>query len=311
MSEQLEIQYRDARRSLLERFDAEVVKQLNITREKTREQLSEYHHRLLKLAKMALPEAKFSVGKNEYQFVFEGNTYDVNWQKADEIDAQFFRPHEGLGKSLIEKYEKSLGKQNGATIPVVEMVYQPDVQGQFSDLRQLIGKTGELVVEKLVFSIKNQRIEHLILAGVTETGEPLRPETIDRLLLQPGKTMGDVLSLNKESMIQELAAQEEMAIEEAVNRDLERYYEEETEKLERWAEDRRLALDLKTKQLDEEIKALRKANRQLATLAEKRDAQRALKQLERERDNAMLNYHEEKKKIEAEEDRLLDEIDEQ
>ena len=310
MSEQLEIQYRDARRSLLERFDAEVVKQLNITREKTREQLSEYHHRLLKLAEMALPEAKFSVGKNEYQFVFEGNTYDVNWQKADEIDAQFFRPHEGLGKSLIEKYEKSLGKQNGATIPVVEMVYQPDVQGQFSDLRQLIGKTGELVVEKLVFSIKNQRIEHLILAGVTETGEPLRPETIDRLLLQPGKTMGDVLSLNKESMIQELAAQEEMAIEEAVNRDLERYYEEETEKLERWAEDRRLALDLKTKQLDEEIKALRKANRQLATLAEKRDAQRALKQLERERDNAMLNYHEEKKKIEAEEDRLLDEIDE-
>ncbi len=310
MSEQVEIKFRDTRRSLLERFDAEVVKQLNITREKTREQLSDYHRRLLKLAKMALPGAQFNVDSNECRFVYSGQTYDVNWQQADSIDAQFFRPHEGLGKSLIDRYEASLRSLKDDSIPVIEMTYQPDARGQFSDLQALIGQSGELVVEKLIFSIKNQRIEHLILAGATDLEESLRPETLDRLLLQPGKKVSTIAALRHESLLGDFLLREEQAVEEKVGEDLEQYYEEETEKLERWAEDRRLALDLRTRQLDEEIKALRKANRQLATLAEKRDAQRALKQLERERDNAMLNYHEEKKKIEAEEDRLLDEIDE-
>ena len=36
------------------------------------------------------------------------------------------------------------------------------------------------------------------------------------------------------------------------------------------------------------------------------EAKRSLKALERERDNIMLQYHDEKKKIEQEEDRLLE-----
>ncbi|MNJ61443.1 hypothetical protein D3C77_572290 [compost metagenome] len=39
-------------------------------------------------------------------------------------------------------------------------------------------------------------------------------------------------------------------------------------------------------------------------------AKRALKKLERERDDLMLAYHEEKKRIEQEEDRLLEGIEE-
>jgi hypothetical protein len=89
----------------------------------------------------------------------------------------------------------------------------------------------------------------------------------------------------------------------------EKYFEEETEKLERWAEDKRIGLDIRVKQLDLEIKEARKSVRQLETLQEKINAKKALKKLERERDNLMLDYHQEKKKIEAEEDRLLEEIE--
>ena len=45
------------------------------------------------------------------------------------------------------------------------------------------------------------------------------------------------------------------------------------------------------------------------TLQEKMTAKRALKSLERERDQVMLNYHEEKKAIEHEEDLLLEKIE--
>lgn len=62
------------------------------------------------------------------------------------------------------------------------------------------------------------------------------------------------------------------------------------------------------KQLDKEVADARRHARQLPGLQEKMAAKRALKKLERERDTVMLNYHEEKKKIEAKEDELLEEI---
>ena len=45
------------------------------------------------------------------------------------------------------------------------------------------------------------------------------------------------------------------------------------------------------------------------SLQEKLTAKRAIKQLEQERDRVMLDYHEEKKRIDAEEDRLLGDIE--
>ena len=88
-----------------------------------------------------------------------------------------------------------------------------------------------------------------------------------------------------------------------------RYFTEESEKLDSWAEDRRIALDVRIKQLDQEIKDTRKAARQLTSLQDKLNAKRAIKQLEQERDRVMLDYHEEKKRIDAEEDQLLNEIE--
>ena len=212
---------------------------------------------------MALPNADFSADLGKHRFFHDSQTYDVNWQSADETDAQFFRPHEGLGKDLIGKCEESLKGYSPSDIPVIEFCYQSDGLGQYSDVRSLIGQSGELVVEKLIFSMTGQRIEHLVIAGITDSGQPIKAETIDRLLLQPGQKNGCTASLRKESELIELLGQEDLAFEEQTNRDLESYYEEETEKLERWAEDRRLALDVKTKQLDNEIKVMRKANRQL------------------------------------------------
>lgn len=95
----------------------------------------------------------------------------------------------------------------------------------------------------------------------------------------------------------------------SAEKDNEKYYDEETDKLERWAEDKRIALDIRIKQLDQEIKVARKASRQLPTLQEKIQAKKRVTQQERERDQLMLAYHEEKKKIEVEEDRLLTDIE--
>lgn len=68
------------------------------------------------------------------------------------------------------------------------------------------------------------------------------------------------------------------------------YFTEETEKLDSWAEDQRIPLDIRFRQLDQEIKEARKAACLLTSLQDKR----TLKQLEQERDRVMFDYHEEK-----------------
>jgi len=164
----------------------------------------------------------------------------------------------------------------------------------------------------MILKTANQTIEHLLPAACTTTGEILHPDTIDRLLELPVQDNACEVRENSQVLTALLDNQLKALEADCVNaaaKDNEHYYDEETEKLDRWAEDRRIALDIRIKQLDQEIKEARKASRQLPTLKEKMDAKKVLKQRERERDNLMLDYHEEKKKIEAEEDRLLAEIE--
>ena len=309
IKEELELQVADTRRSLLENFDVDVVKRLNMRRETTVHQLSVYQKKLLLLAKAELPGAEF----DEQRFHYQGHWYDVDWQRAEETNARFFRPNEGLGRKLIEQAKEKLATLPTDSVVQLEFDYGQLENFHFSDVKNRLGQSGELIVEKLALTTAKQTIEHLLVAACTDARETLHPETAERLLQVPAHQVpvSEPVRIDldyKDKLQQQLAALENDRLQ-AAERDNERYYEEETEKLERWAEDRRIALDIHIKQLDQEISVARKASRQLPTLKEKMEAKKALKLLERERDRTMLNYHEEKKKIEAEEDRLLAEIE--
>ncbi|HEY8331894.1 MAG TPA: SNF2-related protein [Pseudomonas sp.] len=299
---QIETRNQDARRSLLEHFDVDVVARLNMCRERTQQALDDYQQRLLLLARMSVPQARFEGER----FELDGHWYDPNWQRAQETDARFFQPNDGKGGELIERAKATLSAPAAAELL---LRYVPAENGQLSDVLELLGQSGELVVEKLTLSTATQRREHLLLAGFTDSGQLLDERTCDRLLRLNAQEVSTQPALQHVATLQaRLDALRGECLQQA-NAHNERYFEEETEKLERWAEDKRIGLDIRIKQLDQEIKEARKAVRQLETLQEKMSAKKALKKLERERDNLMLDYHEEKKHIEAEEDRLLEAIE--
>ncbi len=318
LKNELDVRSQDIRRSLLENFDVDVVKKLNFRRDKTDQYLTDYQNRLLLLARMSLPDVQF----NQHRFFTRyesanGHWYDVNWQRADEDDAKFFRPNEGLGEKLITQAKQDLqvqdlrGFENLVGLnTTVELVFEYNTQetGQYSDLKNLIGHSGELIVEKLILETAKQKLEYLIPAACIITGEIVYPETMERLLELPVQEKFNIELIQTEILNEQLTklTLDKLA---SAEKDNEKYYDEETEKLERWAEDKRIALDIRIKQLDQEIKEARKASRQLPTLQEKIQAKKIVTQRERERDQLMLAYHEEKKKIEAEEDRLLTDIE--
>jgi superfamily II DNA/RNA helicase len=299
---QLEARDRETRRSLFENFDIDVVKRLNLTREKTAQHLSDYQEQLLLLARMMLPEAQ----AENHRVFHDGHWYDVRWQVAEESEARFLRPNEGLGRELIDRAKEEL-----ASLPVATLEFDlgQTRNGQYSWLKDRAGHSGELVVEKLALRTAKRTVEHLLVSARSDSGEVFEPADVSRLLSLPASIVEQGGALrNEAALLAELEVQQSKRIAEAEAAN-ERHFTEETSKLDAWAEDRRIALDIRIKQLDLEIKEARKAARQLPSLQEKLNAKRALKQLEQERDRLMLVYHEEKKRIDAEEDRLLSQID--
>jgi hypothetical protein len=216
------------------------------------------------------------------------------------------RPNEGLGAALLAEAKASL-----EVLPVATLEFDLDhtPNGQHSRLRDFAGQSGELLVEKLALTTARRRIEHLLVAARSDSGEALDTASAERLLILPARRLDESEKpLDETELAQQLAQQENQKLDAALLLN-ERYFNEETEKLDGWAEDRRIGLDIRIKQLDQEIKEARKAARLLTSLQDKLNVKRAIKQLEQERDRVMLDYHEEKKRIDAEEDRLLNEIE--
>ncbi|MCG3462915.1 helicase SNF2 [Xenorhabdus bovienii] len=303
LKEQLEVKVNDTRRSLLENFDADVVERLNTRRNRVTTQLSQYQKKLLLLANMAFAsDCSFVV--TEHGFNVGGTFYSLDWRHAVQYDHNLFRVSEGLGLELLERYK--VDKLVSTHLP---FVYQlEDIH--WADVKNLISQNGILRVTKVSIGSSEEKRERLILAAITDTGEIVHPETVERMLQLPIATHEKLQTTESWADLDSHTNQQLQVFISEVEHDNERYYAEEVEKLERWAEDKRIALDIRIKQLDQEIKQARKASRQLGTLQEKMAAKRSLKSLERERDQVMLNYHEEKKIIEQEEDKLLEKIEE-
>jgi hypothetical protein len=181
------------------------------------------------------------------------------------------------------------------------------LEAQRVDVRNLIGFSGELRLEKYTISSKKQHLEYLLVTACLDSGEAIHSDTARRLMLVPGQAVDTLKVFKYSDTLEQLLQLERGQHFVKAEEQSEQYYEEENEKLEHWSDDRKAALEFRMKQLVREVSDARRLARQLPSLKEKMDAKRALKKLERERDTIMLNYHEEKKKIEVKEDELLEE----
>jgi superfamily II DNA/RNA helicase len=306
MDEQLAVREGQAMQALLSNFDRDVVTTLKLRRDHSNEFLASYQQVLLDLARAELPNAEF--GRNH--FVYQDNRYDLSWEKALQNDSQFFRlqaTEHFLAWDLIRRAKER--KPEGATLPSGALTLHYDrLDGQYSNLKSWIGESGLLHVSKLIFDFADTIEEHLLVAACTEGGLMLDTDVAERLLHVPAEA-GESLSMMNSAALEEAIAFVRTDKENDVEARLQVYFEQENEKLERWAEDRRRALHLTVDELDREIKELKRAARQLKALTEKLEAKRQIKLKERERDRAYSEYNEAKKQIEQQEDALLDEME--
>lgn len=302
MATALGVKEEAARQSLLDHFDRDVVSTLKTRRDESNDFLHEYEQVLLDLAKAELPDAEIS--RNHFRHA--GKRFDLSWTNVQAYDSEFFRLQASehyLAWDLVRKTKQR------PLAPAKLIFDESQLQGQYADLLPWKGQSGILQVVNLTFAYNKDktREQHLLVLAQNHAGERLLEKTAEHLLRVPaieqalsGQVNPDQFEDWRAQMLEEKQQQTEQQLDE--------YLEQESQKLERWADDQRSALMSNFNELGEQIKAFKKEFRSLPSTKEKIAAKKQLRKLERQRDEALTEYHAAKKSIEQQEDELLDDV---
>lgn len=86
-------------------------------------------------------------------------------------------------------------------------------------------------------------------------------------------------------------------------------FDEEVQKLDRWADDLKLGLERELKEIDKEIKEARRAAQMAASLTDKLVAQKRLRQIEDKRNRKRQDLYNEQDRIDGQRDELIRKIE--
>jgi ERCC4-related helicase len=306
MESQITATMSDTRKKLLENFDADVHDRLRVNLHESREYLNKYDTMLWNLTSFALAQKavfnqedlSFALNQAESDVIPAGN-YTLS---RGEVSAHRYRIGHPLAQKLIAEC-----KNRSLTGGHVQFDYLSWNQKSDS-VAALLGQSGQLTLFLLAINGADEQ-DHLILSAISDRGELVPPDTARRLFDLPARvidTRDQTLSvaLNNATEKRKNEIVSELTTHQA------NWFEEEIEKLNFWAEDKRKGLKSELKDYDEQIAVLKKEARLAANLPDKLAIQKQLRDLDHKRDEAWKAYDADAKTIENQKDELLDTVEE-
>lgn len=314
LQSELEVNISDAmqqtRQKLLENFDEEVHEKLRINLQESKDYLSRYESWLWNITQFALnSNADFS--SNEHSFRLLKNPYSdlkihpgpYRIGKAID-DSNVYRIGHPLAQRIIEECKKQ-------ELPSVELTFDyTNTIKKISTLEPYVGQSGFMLGR--VLSVTSFDVEEFVqLSAITQSGNVLSKDICERFFSLPASISGSKAN-TPDTVIDELEshlkAHQLQVIDEIGQRNA-NYFEIELEKLDLWGEDRRNSLKITLKDLDQQIKDIKKQARLAPNLPEKLKLEKERKKLESERDTAWREYDGAAKEIEQSKDRLIEQIE--
>ena len=309
LDEQINLAMDDTRQKLLENFDAEVHDKLKVNLQESKSYLDKYSQWLWQVSQFALENyADFSPAKQGKNYRFELRSipnlaisqiplgiYEIG---KDIENAHVYRLGHPLAKFVIQQVS-----QCDTPPALLEFNLSSNPQ-KIHVLQSLIGQSGLVSIHKITITGADTE-EHLVFVGVTDSGEAMSQEQIKRLFTLSGHV---VTPTQVSELSDAYLAQKELILGEVESR-YAAYFEQEMEKLDNWANDKRQGLKTDLKELDAQIKELKSQIRGSKNLPEKLAFQRKAQKLEKQRDEAWREYDAQAREIENKKDSLLDVIE--
>ena len=310
MEQQIDDTINLTKQRLLENFDEEVYEKLKINLATSKDYLSKYESWLWAITRYYLDEyADF--GTDTHSFTLKRNPFPKEkihpgpYRVGKNIeDANIYR----IGHPLAQRI---IGKCKELSLPNQELVFRyTATQKKISILEPLIGKSGWLEVTNIAIS-SFETEDYLILSGICDNGATLDEDNCRRLFSIPADSASINMAINAETekAISDSFAGKRNEILAQIGSKNANYFEIELDKLDKWGEDKRNSLRLTLKELDDEIKEIKRQARLAPNLPEKLKLEKEKRQLENKRDEAWHEYDSAAKDIEKKKDGLIDEIE--
>jgi hypothetical protein len=183
-------------------------------------------------------------------------------------------------------------------------------EGRISALEPFLGCRGDLAVWQLSIEANAQSEDHVLWAAMTDKGEILPPELIEKFF----KLKADVVAYS--TAYPETPKELQEHIEGQVDKILgnvqirnAQFLDDETAKLDAWAEDVKRALERELNEIDRDMRETKKAAKAEKTLEGKLAQQKRLKALEGLRNQKRKSLFEAQDKIDNERELLLDTVE--
>ena len=157
-----------------------------------------------------------------------------------------------------------------------------------------------------------QAEDHLIIAAITDAGQPLDEEAAHRLFSLPGSVVplpsGDGAG-TKAPLIEEMVERRQADIRRTISERNGHFFEAEADKLDGWAEDIKLGLEREIKELDRQIREVRREATSALTLEEKLAGQKKMRALEAQRSEKRRSLFDAQDKVDKQRDELIVQIE--
>lgn len=306
LEEQISANIQSAKQTLLDYFDETVHEKLKMTLQNSREYLSKYESWLWKMSQAVLKDQAY-FNPQDYCFTLEKNPFPDEiiplgtYQLGRNIEKNHhYRIQHPLAQKMIQAL-KSGNLENQSLV-----FNYTGARQNIAMLEELVGKQGWLSLS--LFTVESFETEEtLIWSGFADDGVVLDGEQCSRffsLEADENKIECSIPEHLTTKMSQHYQGQIIKTMEQVAAKNA-HWFDEESDKLDKWAEDLKIGLEKEIKDLDAEIKLKKAEAKKASQLEEKVRMQRQVKDLESKRNEKRRRLFEAQDEIEKRKEELI------
>lgn len=296
-----------ARQLLLEHFDGEVREKLRVSDESSRLYLNRYERLLMQLTRFELRDHADFFTDSSFKLTtcpFEGEIplglYELPRRTGE---AHLYRLAHPLAEQVV-------ARAKGRSLKSAELTFQYGKHdGKVTVIEPLIGKSGQLNISLFTVEALDQAEDYLLCTGVTDQGEVLDEDLVQRLFSLPGTVSQSTASPLDHPTLRARTEERQDVIRRQISKRNAEFFEIEVDKLDSWADDLKVGLEREIKEFDRQIKEARRAAVAALTLEEKLVGQKQIKAIEAERGKRRRALFDAQDEIDRRPEQLINEIE--
>jgi ERCC4-related helicase len=294
---------RGAKEKLLENFDSDVHEKLKINLRESKLYLETYEKWLWDISQYFLGD-KATYSSDDYSFRLKQNPFPAEnieegpYKIGKNIDdAHIYRPGHPLAELILKEIKSKV-------LFNAELVFDYSDHGQIiSPIKALVGSSGIMQVSQLTID-SFETEDNVIVTAIKDDGTLIEEDIAKKLFLLDAKTTQDKIKIDTEEVLKVEKEKGDTLTIDIAGRNSE-FFDDEVDKLDKWAEDVKKSLEIELRRLDIDIKAMKTSAKKVLNLEEKVKIQREIKDSEKKRNEMRQKLYKSQDEVDTKKEGLL------